>query len=116
MDEVRKAELALQRARAKQNEEARQRWMAKLEAKKAEAAKVGEKKAEEDSQKAEVTLKRECLYRFLNGGGAPQDFERWWPEIRKQRLVDLAAGTGAPSLVEEIKQRKRASGLYGNLG
>jgi hypothetical protein len=115
MDEVQQAEQALKRAQQKANAEARQVWLDKLAAAKAAKAAVEAKAAEVVRQKAERDLKQECLYRWTTAGGSESEFEKQWPSIRLERLKQLAAGTGAPSFVDDLVRRKRQSGAYGNL-
>jgi uncharacterized protein involved in type VI secretion and phage assembly len=115
MDEVQQAEQALRRAQQKANAEARKEYLDKLEAKKAATRKAEAQQAEAQRVRAEATLKLECEYRFLNAGGTQAEFEKQWPTIRLERLKQIAAGTGAPSFVEERAQALRSSGRYGNL-
>lgn len=52
-------------------------------------------RAEEQKKRAEeleADAKAAALKRFLVAGGTDADFEKQWPAIRRQQLIDAAAG------------------------
>jgi hypothetical protein len=113
MDDVRRLELQLQRARKKENDTVRKQYLDGLAARDEEIRKKQEAENEKERQRREAQLKLECAHRFATAGGSEQEFEKQWPQIRAEYLKQQALGNGPKSFVDELVSRKRAGGTYG---
>lgn len=74
-----------------QNEGARERRLAGLEAEKAAAQKKSDQLDEQRRAEIEATVKNQYLVSYLEAGGSPAQFEKNWGEIWQDHLRKEAA-------------------------